>query len=127
MTDFLTNAHSGWQYIVLIAVVIAIVVSIRSGTAWPGSGARIYAYAAIAVDIQVLLGILLWVTASGWDAGFAQGWLHPIAGLAALGAVHAFIGRARTAADATSHRLVRTGFIIGIVLVLAAIALAEAF
>lgn len=125
MSDFLLNAHSGWQYVVLLAVIVAIVFSFRSGPEWGGPATRVYSIAAIAVDIQVTLGIILWIVDEGWSHGFLQSWVHPLAGLAALGVIHAFLGRARREAGADSHRLVRTGFIIALVLVVVAIGIGE--
>ncbi len=126
MSDFVLNAHSGWQYVVLLAVIVAIVMSFRAGPTWDGPATRVYSVAAIAVDIQVTLGIILWIIHEGWSHGFLQSWIHPVAGFAALGVIHAFLGRARREAGEGSHRLVRTGFLIAIVLVVAAIGIAEA-
>ena len=126
MTDFLVNAHSGWQYVALLAVIVAIVVAVRGGRDWAGTNTRIYSFSAIAVDIQVLLGIVLWVMDSGWNKGALQGWIHPVAGLAALGAIHAFISQARAADDETSNGLMRNGFLIGTVFIVIAIGVAEA-
>ena len=54
-----------------------------------------------------------------------QGWLHPILGLAALGVLHAFVGRARKGHPEVANRTVRTGLAIAIVLVVATIGIAE--
>jgi len=125
MNSIISNAHSGWQYVALISVIVAIVVAWRAGTVWTDSNTKVYSYAAIAVDIQVTLGILSWIMLSGWNGGLAQGWIHPVAGFGALGAIHAFLGRARAAADATSHTLVRNGFLLGLALIVVAIGLGE--
>jgi hypothetical protein len=126
MTDFLLNAHSGWQYVALAAVIIAVVVAVRGGTDWAGTNTRIYSFSAIAVDIQVLLGIVLWVADSGWSKGALQGWVHPVAGLAALGVIHGFISQARAADNETSNGLMRNGFLIGLLIIVVAIGVAEA-
>lgn len=124
MKDFLLNAHSGWQYVTLVAVIIAIVVATRAGSRWERSSPA-YSIAAAAVDIQVTLGIVLWIVDRGWAESVLQGWVHPVAGLAALGVIHSFLGRARRTADASSHGLVRRGLLIGLALVIVAIALGE--
>ena len=71
------------------------------------------------------LGIVVWLSNSGWSHGFFQGWLHPILGLAALGVLHAFIGRARREHPEAANRTVRTGLVIAILLVVATIGIGE--
>jgi heme A synthase len=123
MVDFFSTAHQVWQYVALAAVVIALVFSFKASMS--PTAERVYRLTAVAVDIQVALGIVLWLAASGWNLGFAQGWLHPITGLAALGVLHAFVGRARKAHPEVAQRTFRTGMIIALVLVVAAIGIAE--
>ena len=55
----------------------------------------VYRLTAVAVGIQVALGIVYWLSNSEWRLGILQDWPHPIHGLAALSVLHAFIGRAR--------------------------------
>ena len=124
MNDFLFNAHDGWQYITLLAVVVSLGLSFTA--IMTPTKERIYRLTAVAVDIQVGLGIVLWLADSGWSLGFVQGWLHPLIGLAALGVLHAFVARTRGAAPDEGNRIVRTGLIIATVLVVAAIGIGEA-
>lgn len=123
MIDFLHDAHSVWQYVALAAVVISLVFTFQP--VMTPAVERVYRLTGVAVDIQVALGIVLWLADSGWSLGFAQGWLHPIVGLSAVGVLHAFLGRARTAGPETGNRVFRVGIIVTIVLVVAAIAIAE--
>lgn len=124
MTEFFVSAHAWWQYAVLLAVVVSLIFAFRS--AMMGSTAEtVYRVTAVVVDIQVALGIVIWLATAGWDEGFLQGWLHPILGLAALGVLHASIGRARKGHPEVANRTVRTGLIIAIVLVVGAIGVAE--
>jgi hypothetical protein len=88
----LTNLHSVWRYAVLIAAVVAIVAGLA---AWLGSlPPRLTARRAgllyiIAIDIQVLLGVILWV-GKGWYAtpGFYRA-EHPATMLLAMIVAHA--------------------------------------
>jgi hypothetical protein len=123
MSDFLLNAHAIWQYLVIAAVVVSLFFSFQS-TMSP-TAQRVYRLTAIAVDIQVTLGIFLWVVESGWSLGLMQGWVHPIVGIAAAGVLHAFVGRATAAGPETGNRVFRTGIIIAVLLVVAAIGIAE--
>lgn len=123
MEEFFATAHQYWQYVTLLAVVVALVFSFQPRMT--ETSERVYRLTAVAVDIQVTLGIVLWLASSGWDLGFMQGWLHPIAGITALGVIHVFVGRARKAHPEVAQRTVRTGIIIALVLVVGAIGIAE--
>lgn len=124
MSDFFFNAHSIWQYVALVAVVVALVFTFR-GPAMDRTAESIYRITAAVVGIQVLLGVIVWITHSGWSLGFLQGWIHPIVGIGAVAILNAFIGRARREAE-NSNRTVRVGVLIAIVLVVAAIGIGEA-
>ncbi len=124
MTEFFVSAHMWWQYVVLLAVVVSLFFAFRSAM-MDSTAETVYRITAVTVDVQVALGIVIWFANSGWSLDFMQGWLHPILGLAALGVLHAFIGRARKGHPEVANRTVRTGLIIAIVLVVAAIGIAE--
>lgn len=124
MTDFFINAHMWWQYVVLLAVVVSLFFAFRSAM-MDSTAETVYRVTAVTVDIQVALGLVIWLANSGWSLTFMQGWVHPILGLAALGVLHAFVGRARKGHPEVANRMVRTGLIIAIVLVVAAIGIAE--
>lgn len=124
MTEFFLNAHIWWQYVVLLAVIVSLVFAFRSAM-MDSTAETVYRVTTVIVDIQVALGIVIWLANSGWNLGFMQGWLHPILALAALGVLHAFVGRARKGHPEVANSTVRTGLIIAIVLVVAVIAIGE--
>ncbi|HSM44539.1 MAG TPA: hypothetical protein VK969_05925 [Acidimicrobiia bacterium] len=124
MADFFLTAHIWWQYVTLLAVIVALVFAFRSSM-MDATSERVYRLTAVAVDIQVALGIVLWLANSGWSLSFVQAWIHPLVGLAALGVLHAFVGRARKDHPEVANRTVRTGLIIAIILVVAAIGIGE--
>ncbi len=124
MTEFFVSAHAWWQYVVLLAVVVSLFFAFRSSM-MSSSAETVYRVTAVVVDIQVALGIVIWLANAGWAQGLLQGWVHPILGLAALGVLHAFIGRARKGHPEVANRTVRTGLVIAIILVVAAIGVAE--
>jgi len=124
MADFFLSAHTWWQYVTLLAVIVALVFAFRS-TMMDATSERVYRLTAVAVDIQVALGIVLWLANSGWSQSFVQAWIHPLVGLGALGVLHAFVGRARKGHPEVANRTVRTGLIIAVLLVVAAIGIGE--
>ena len=85
----------------------------------------VYRITAVLVDIQVTLGIILWIIESGWNLGFLQGWLHPILGVAAAGALHGSVSAARKAHPEVANRNIRRGLFVVVVLVVATIGIAE--
>lgn len=125
MSEFFFNAHVIWQYAVLVAVVVALLFAFRRPT-MDRTAETIYRITAAVVGLQVLLGVILWIANSGWRLGFMQGWIHPIVGIAAVAVLNIFIGRARKGEPESANKTVRTGFLIAIVLVVAAMAIGEA-
>jgi len=123
MSDFLSDAHAIWQYVTIAGVAVALILSFQS--VMSSAALTVYRVTAVLVDIQVTLGLLLWLTSSGWSLGFMQGWLHPILGMAAVGSIHAVVSQARRLEPAEANRRVRLGLIAVVVLVVAAIGVAE--
>ena len=73
MSNILFQAHSGWRYVV---IVVAILVLIKYLIGWLGKGQwstfdqRLGMAFPITIDIQWLLGIVLWLTGlSSWFLG----------------------------------------------------------
>jgi heme A synthase len=124
MIDFFLTAHTWWQYVALLAVVVSLVFAFRSPM-MDSTSETVYRLTAVAVDIQVALGIVVWLSNSGWSLGFMQGWLHPILGLATAGALHGSLSAARKAHPEVANRNIRRGLIVVILLVVATIGIAE--
>jgi hypothetical protein len=105
MLDLLVNVHSVFRWVVLLTAVLAIAVAMMSATGtrrWGVVGDRSSLYFTIAMDVQFLIGLLIWVQEL-WlteprrqiDVGLA--WLHPLAMLVAVALAH--VGRARADRD----------------------------
>ncbi len=63
MYYFMIQAHSGWQYLASLALVAAVAVYVVNwlrGQMWSALYRRIGLYAIIVIDIQLLLGLILW-------------------------------------------------------------------
>ncbi|MFT5222308.1 MAG: hypothetical protein ACI867_000607 [Glaciecola sp.] len=98
---------------------------VRSGRPYEGAP---YLIGVILIDLQVLLGIGLWVQGEWWLAdGFLQPWLHPILSLGAFAAVHVGIRRAnneRWAAQA--YGIAGRAMFLPLILLLAVVGISEA-
>ncbi len=99
--NFLIMAHSGWRYIVLLALIIAIVkylIGWLGNGKWSSFDASLNRFTPIAVDIQWLLGLLVWVMMSWWDNGDrARAWEHPITMTVAVIVAHILAARVKKA------------------------------
>jgi hypothetical protein len=128
MQDTLIAIHPWIGYAVFLLALIATLIAFaraKSGREFePGT----FVLTMVAIDIQVLLGIVLYGVGQYWEADQALlAYVHPLLALAALGVGHAGIGRARRepmAADA--YRTVGRALIVVLVLVTAAIGVSTA-
>lgn len=92
--NFFTQAHSGWQYLASLALIGAVafyLFSWLSGRTWSRLEQRVGLYAIIVVDIQLLLGLILWGVAA--SLGFvgnnaARTIEHPFTMLLAIALLH---------------------------------------
>lgn len=127
MPEWLVNIHSVFRWVVLLAAVGAIglaIMSARGGRPWDALSDRLSLLFTITMDIQLLIGIVLWVLEQRWAGDAVLSFLHPPAMLAAVGLAH--VGRVRT--DKASGALAKGTqaalfFSLSLVVVLAAIPL----
>jgi len=93
---FLILAHSLMRWVVLISAVVALVgarlASDRGSEGWGGRAGRVYT---AALDVQVLLGLVIWVLETGWRLNAFFAYVHPVTMVLALLVGH--FGRARQA------------------------------
>jgi hypothetical protein len=101
MYNGLLMAHSGWRYIVLVLLLVAI---IKYLIGWLGNGKwssfddMLNRFTPISVDIQWLLGLIVWILATWWNNGDrARAWEHPITMTLAVVAVHLLAMRVKKA------------------------------
>lgn len=123
--DTLVTIHSLVRWLVLAALLGGIVIGFGAGRR-PGEAFAnpIYSAVAMIVDIQVTLGLILWIFNRGWDEGVFIGYIHPVVMLLALGVAHVAIarGRRRAASDhAAGNRIVAFGLLLALVLVVSAV------
>ncbi len=95
MYNFFTEAHDGWHYLASLALVVAVaafLVNWLRGQEWSQLEQRIGTYAIIVVDIQLLLGLILWGIGASLGiigANAARTIEHPITMLLAIIILHA--------------------------------------
>ncbi len=128
--------HSIWRWVVLLAAAAAIIKALvgwfrrQPWTEWDDRLGMLYT---LAIDIQVLLGVILYIVEQRWrlpDPFFA--YIHPAIMIAAL--VLAHIGRSRTrkaapasgtegapSYDMRRHRTAATFYAVSFLLIVAAI------
>jgi len=74
MMTMLVEAHSGWRYLVILVLAIAVIRALwgwlRQGD-WGSLDNRLGIATSIVVDIQLLLGIVLWIMQQRWLANDA--------------------------------------------------------
>ena len=94
MYTFLIQAHSGWQYLASLALIVAVAVYLVNwlrGQMWSRLEQRIGLYTIIVVDIQLLLGLILWGVAANMGivgANAARTIEHPSTMLIAIALLH---------------------------------------
>ena len=102
MVQFLLHAHSGWRHLLLLVGIIAIIKAVAGlvgkATEWKKSDKIVSLLFPIFLDVQALLGILLWGTGS-WPSGgpAAIRFEHPVTMLIALAVAHVGLRRIKSA------------------------------
>ena len=124
-------AHSGWRYIIFLLLVLVIVKSLIgmvSNGRWGGMDEWLNRLTPIAVDIQVLLGLVLWILQQRWTGVEATAsWEHPVTMVVATALAHVTSTRVRRApADAAKFQTATIGYIIaGLVVTLGVLRITE--
>lgn len=118
----LREAHSGWRYVVLLVVGLALLkllIGWLGGQRWSRLDQILGAATPIVIDIQWLLGIILWIIQQRWLGGSALvSWEHPTTMTLALIAAHIGWSRAKRATvDKAKFSTAFLGFLIAGLLV----------
>lgn len=124
MADTLVTIHSIGRWLVLVGLVVALVYGFSRSTDAPPldkSTARPFTSALILLDIQVLIGLLVWIAGSGWDLDVFRAWIHPVGMLIALGIGHAVVGRATKSGRPSAYRTAAYGILVTLAIVAATI------
>lgn len=127
MSAFLGFVHEWLGYLVSIVLLVTIFVAYRRAREMREFRPQAFVFVAIALDVQVLLGILRYALDGFWSDRAEIAYIHPVLALAALAVAHVFLRRARSAKMAVdANRLAGRGMLIALLLVIAAIGVASA-
>ena len=113
----LMEAHSGWRMLLLLVLIVALVkylIGWLGNGKWANFDTMLNRVTPIFIDIQWLLGLIVWITNSWWSLpDRARAWEHPIMGTLALVAAHVVAARTRKAAgDKAKFRTAFIGYLI---------------
>jgi len=127
MHSFLLMAHSGWRYLALLALIVAVVkylIGWLGNNGWSKMDRQIGLITSIIVDIQLLLGLVLWPVA--WNdhpLSRTRGIEHPVLMLIAIVVMHVGQARVKKTADGNKARTAAITFIVTGLLVALGVAL----
>jgi len=107
--QILEMTHSGWRYLVILIGVIFLakmILGLVQNSKWSKLDKQLGLFTTIAVDMQVLFGLIIWIMGRWWNAPAAiPGAEHPTTMLIALAVMHVGWGRAKKApTDAGKYR-----------------------
>lgn len=98
LSQGLSGAHALWRYVVIVSAFVAIgnmLVGTLENRTWKTADHRIGRFFVLALDLEVLLGVVLWLLQGRWDGADAlRSWRHPGLMLVAQVVVHYGMWRA---------------------------------
>lgn len=118
----LLQAHSGWRYLVILVVVLALLkflIGWLGQQRWSRFDQILGTATPIIIDIQWLLGLIVWITQQRWLGNNPlASWEHPTTMTLALIAAHIGWSRAKRAVnDGAKFRTAFVSFLIAGLLV----------
>ena len=123
----LGDVHTWTGYLVFIVVLVVAFTAFGKAKDAREFVTGPYVIALVAIDLQVLLGLVAYGVGGFWDARPEIAYIHPFFALAALGAGHALFGRAkRMPLAADGHRGAGRALIVALILLTIAIGIASA-
>lgn len=120
--DVLLAIHSVLRWVVLgVLLVGGAYALLRAPTGRPFDD-RPFVGAAVVVDLQVLVGLALYLLGSAWEDGTFIAVVHPLVMLAVLAVVHVAVAGARGEdTPRRAHRRVGSAFLFALLLVALAV------
>ena len=124
--EWLVTVHSVWRWAVLLAALGALVLAAMSATGsrpWDGNADRASFFFTLAMDIQLVIGAVLWIAQGRWNgADILLSWVHPLAMIGAVALAH--VGRARAdRASADKEKGMQAALFFGLSLLIVIVAI----
>ncbi len=115
--ETLVTIHSWVRWLVLLALLAGAVTGIYRYRIRAGFEPSLFQIAAMTVDIQVAIGIVIWIVDDGWSETFFFKVLHPAFMLAALAVAHIGLAVGKRRNDVRSNVLAGGSSLLALVLV----------
>ncbi len=115
--ETLVTVHSVLRWLVLAALLGGATYALVGGAREDHFSDRPFVFLAIVVDVQVAIGIALYLLGDGFRQGFFIAVIHPLAMLVALAAVHIGVSRARGHGGLGAFRTVGASWLFALVVV----------
>lgn len=120
MAETLVTIHSIWRWLVLVGLIAALVYGFTRSSDGPPldkSTGRPFSFALMILDVQVLIGLLVWIAGSGWQLNVFLAWIHPMGMILALGLGHALVGRASKSGGTGGYQAAAFGLLGALIIV----------
>lgn len=117
----LVTIHSWTRWVVLIALVAGIVFGFRRYRSKGDWSPHYYQLMVMVVDVQVAIGVVIWLFYDGWKRGFFFSVLHPVSMLLALAVAHVAFVFAKKRNDVRSWLIMSAASVVSLVLIIGAI------
>jgi hypothetical protein len=128
--ELIVTLHNIWRWVVLLVGLGAIALAVMSASGarpWDGVSDRLSFFFTLAMDIQLLIGVVVWIGQQRWDGSDTfLSYIHPLLMLAAVALAH--VGRARSdRADGsrTKGQQASIFFIVSFIVIVVAIPIAH--
>ena len=123
--EFLVGLHSLWRWVLLIAFTVAMVRGFLGwlrGGAWSSTDKTLMTLAVTAIDVQFLLGLIVYVSGKHWGNSAFIAYIHPLVMIVALVVAHLVSIRVKREREASGKfRMEALGLLLVLFLVTAAI------
>jgi hypothetical protein len=124
--EVIVTLHSIWRWVVLLVGLGAIALAVMAATGarpWDGVSDRLSFFFTLALDIQLLIGIVVWVGQQRWDGTDSfLSFIHPLLMVVAVALAH--VGRRRSdgaEGPRNKGRLAAMFFILSFLVIIVAI------
>ncbi|RIK44109.1 MAG: hypothetical protein DCC55_03590 [Chloroflexi bacterium] len=123
MYSILFRAHSDWRWIVILvgaALLIKYLAGLLANSRWSRIDHLLGLGFTIAVDIQLLLGLVLWIMGQHWrGADPLRSWEHPVTMILAIAIAHITSTRVKRASEnGRKYRIGLVGYLVAGLLIL---------